>query len=157
CPTPRRPATGRCTRPGAPARNHRARGGGCGRGRPRVRHRRPATAAVPRGFPRGAACAVVPPGGKGSPLRPPPRPGPLPTITTGPAPPRPGSGPPRPGSGTRAGSASVIGGPDGVLTEARLTHFVSEQLAGQDLDGRSVCLLVPDRTRSCPLPLLLSA
>ena len=26
-----------------------------------------------------------------------------------------------------------------------------------DLDGRSVCVLVPDGTRSCPLPLLLSA
>ena len=32
-----------------------------------------------------------------------------------------------------------------------------EQLAGADLDGRSVCVLVPDGTRSCPLPLLLAA
>ena len=35
--------------------------------------------------------------------------------------------------------------------------FVRDQLAGADLDGRSVCVLVPDGTRSCPLPLLLSA
>ena len=27
----------------------------------------------------------------------------------------------------------------------------------EDLDGRSVCVIVPDGTRSCPLPLLLSA
>ncbi|MYW05026.1 DUF2088 domain-containing protein [Streptomyces sp. SID3343] len=35
--------------------------------------------------------------------------------------------------------------------------FVAEQLANEDLDGRSVCLVVPDGTRSCPLPLLLAA
>lgn len=38
-----------------------------------------------------------------------------------------------------------------------MTDFVRRQLAGVDLDGRSVCLLVPDGTRSCPLPLLLTA
>lgn len=31
------------------------------------------------------------------------------------------------------------------------------RLATEDLDGRSVCVVVPDGTRSCPLPLLLSA
>ena len=31
------------------------------------------------------------------------------------------------------------------------------QLAVCDLDGRSVCVIVPDGTRSCPLPLLLAA
>ena len=35
--------------------------------------------------------------------------------------------------------------------------FVAEQLAGCDLDGRSLCVLVPDGTRSCPLPLLMRA
>jgi nickel-dependent lactate racemase len=35
--------------------------------------------------------------------------------------------------------------------------FVRDQLAAHDLDGRSVCILVPDGTRSCPLPLLLRA
>ncbi|XVQ15013.1 lactate racemase domain-containing protein [Spirillospora sp. CA-255316] len=50
-----------------------------------------------------------------------------------------------------------IGGPDTVLTEHQVREFVTGQLAGEDLDGRSVCLVVPDGTRSCPLPLLLSA
>jgi nickel-dependent lactate racemase len=58
------------------------------------------------------------------------------------------------GAGTRP--AALIGGPGEVLTEERLTRFVHERLAGEDLDGRSVCLVVPDATRSCPLPLLLS-
>ncbi|MDR6979649.1 nickel-dependent lactate racemase [Streptomyces sp. 3330] len=52
--------------------------------------------------------------------------------------------------------AARIGGPDEVLSEERLRRFVGGQLAGEDLDGRSVCLVVPDGTRSCPLPLLLS-
>ncbi|MCK9899622.1 lactate racemase domain-containing protein [Frankia sp. Cpl3] len=56
-----------------------------------------------------------------------------------------------------AGQAAVIGGPAALLTEDRVTAFVHEQLAGHDLDGRSVCVIVPDGTRSCPLPLLLSA
>ncbi len=50
-----------------------------------------------------------------------------------------------------------LGGPDGVLDPAEVAAFVHEQLGAQDLDGRSVCILVPDATRSCPLPLLLSA
>ncbi|NUU25603.1 MAG: DUF2088 domain-containing protein [Streptomycetaceae bacterium] len=50
-----------------------------------------------------------------------------------------------------------VGGPQTVLTEDEVRAFVTEQLAAEDLDGRSVCLLVPDATRSCPLPLLLSA
>src|SRR4051812_29430377 len=53
--------------------------------------------------------------------------------------------------------ATRIGGPDDVLAEADVTAFVADQLARQDLDGRSVCVIVPDATRSCPLPLLLSA
>jgi nickel-dependent lactate racemase len=53
--------------------------------------------------------------------------------------------------------AAVIGGPEAVLDEAGVTAFVREQLAARDLDGRSVCVLVPDATRSCPLPLLLDA
>ncbi|MFF3500197.1 lactate racemase domain-containing protein [Streptomyces sp. NPDC003247] len=58
-------------------------------------------------------------------------------------------------SGAR--SAALIGGPGEVLAEERLARFVRERLAGEDLDGRSVCLVVPDATRSCPLPLLLSS
>ena len=53
--------------------------------------------------------------------------------------------------------ALTIGGPGRVLTPAEVTTFVTESLAGADLDGRSVCLVIPDGTRSSPLPLLLSA
>jgi nickel-dependent lactate racemase len=56
-----------------------------------------------------------------------------------------------------ARSAATLGGPDGVLPDDRVAAFVAEQLAAVDLDGRSVCVVVPDATRSCPLPLLLSA
>jgi nickel-dependent lactate racemase len=53
--------------------------------------------------------------------------------------------------------AARIGGPAGVLGEDEARAFVHEQLAAVDLDGRSVCVLVPDGTRSCPMPLLLGA
>ncbi len=53
--------------------------------------------------------------------------------------------------------ASTLGGPDAVLDDDAVRTFVAEQLAGADLDGRSLCVLVPDGTRSCPLPLLLGA
>ena len=53
--------------------------------------------------------------------------------------------------------AVTIGDAGGRLSDAEVTQFVTEQLAGADLDGRSVCLLVPDATRSCPLPMLLRA
>ncbi|WP_394213846.1 lactate racemase domain-containing protein [Brachybacterium vulturis] len=53
--------------------------------------------------------------------------------------------------------AALLGGPEGVLTEEQITGFIAEQLAGQDLDGKSICLIIPDGTRSVPLPLVLSA
>src|SRR3978361_2006283 len=56
-----------------------------------------------------------------------------------------------------AGQAALIGGPGEVLADDAVAAFVAEQLAAQDLDGRSVCVIIPDATRSCPLPLLLSA
>src|SRR3954454_17605646 len=56
-----------------------------------------------------------------------------------------------------AAAAALLGGPGEVLAGDDVTAFVVEQLAGVDLDGRSVCVIVPDGTRSCPLPLLLSA
>ena len=54
-------------------------------------------------------------------------------------------------------AAARIGGPGEVLGPERVRAFVAERLAAVDLSGRSVCVLVPDGTRSCPLPLLLSA
>lgn len=50
-----------------------------------------------------------------------------------------------------------VGGPHGVLDPDEVRSFVRERLAEVDLDGRSLCVLVPDGTRSCPLPLLLEA
>ena len=50
-----------------------------------------------------------------------------------------------------------IGGAGGVLDDAQIGTFVREQLERAELDGRSVCVLVPDATRSCPLALLLSS
>ena len=58
---------------------------------------------------------------------------------------------------TPRGGAARIGGPADVLTEQQIRAFVHDQLDRVDLDGRSVCVLVPDGTRSCPLPLLMSA
>ena len=51
----------------------------------------------------------------------------------------------------------TIGGPDGVLDDATVREFVLSSLRGADLGGRSVCVIIPDATRSCPLPLLLGA
>ena len=56
-----------------------------------------------------------------------------------------------------AGGAARIGGPRDVLGDDAIRAFVTEQLEAADLDGRSVCVLVPDSTRSCPLALLLSS
>jgi lactate racemase len=59
--------------------------------------------------------------------------------------------------GTPVIGAMRIGGPDRVLGEDEVRAFVQEQLARVDVDGASVCVLVPDGTRSCPLPLVLPA
>ncbi|KUI48497.1 hypothetical protein AU198_21290 [Mycobacterium sp. GA-1199] len=56
-----------------------------------------------------------------------------------------------------AATAARIGGATTVLTEDEVTQFVHEQLGAHAFDGRSVCVLVPDATRTCPLPLLLRA
>ena len=43
-------------------------------------------------------------------------------------------------------TAAQIGGPRDVLTEDKIHAFVRDQLATVDLDGRSVCVIVPDGT-----------
>ncbi|MGW7285202.1 lactate racemase domain-containing protein [Streptomyces sp. NPDC054847] len=60
-------------------------------------------------------------------------------------------------TGDTATRTARLGGPGTVLGEEQVTEFIRRRLAEVDLDGRSVCLVVPDGTRSCPLPLLLSA
>ncbi|GAB2672144.1 lactate racemase domain-containing protein [Thalassiella azotivora] len=64
---------------------------------------------------------------------------------------------PTPETTAPAPPAAVVGGPGVVLDDDEVRRFVTEQLAAADLDGRSLCVLVPDATRSCPLPLLLDA
>jgi nickel-dependent lactate racemase len=59
-----------------------------------------------------------------------------------------------PGDPSRALST---GGPGERLGEQQVADFVAAAFAGADLDGASVCLVVPDGTRTCPLPLLLRA
>ena len=44
-----------------------------------------------------------------------------------------------------------------LLDPAEVQAFVRAQLDALDLGGRSLCLVIPDATRSCPLPLLLNA
>lgn len=56
-----------------------------------------------------------------------------------------------------AAAAASIGGPDTTLTPDQIETFVREQLDATDLDGKSVCLVIPDGTRSSPLPLLVAA
>ena len=59
-----------------------------------------------------------------------------------------------PGDPTRA---RLLGGVGAQLSEAQVAAFVEQAFAGADLDDKRVCLVVPDRTRTCPLPLILTA
>jgi len=54
-------------------------------------------------------------------------------------------------------STARVGGPTCLLSGHQIHAFVYEQLQAAPLDRRSVCVVVPDATRSCPLPLLLRA
>jgi nickel-dependent lactate racemase len=53
--------------------------------------------------------------------------------------------------------AATIGGPQGMIGEADVASFVRTCLDGENLDSRSVLLVLPDATRSCPLPQLMRA
>jgi len=52
-------------------------------------------------------------------------------------------------------SADLSGGAHQHLSADELDAFVAANLAACDVDGRDVVLVIPDGTRSCPLPLLL--
>ena len=56
-----------------------------------------------------------------------------------------------------SGTTRTVGGPDVVLDDSTLTVFVTESLAAADLEGARVTVVIPDGTRSCPLPLLARA
>jgi nickel-dependent lactate racemase len=51
----------------------------------------------------------------------------------------------------------TIGSAGGVVDDTSLAVFIEAQFAGLDLDGRSLCVVIPDGTRRCPLPALLGA
>jgi nickel-dependent lactate racemase len=53
--------------------------------------------------------------------------------------------------------AAMVGGPQAALSDDEVRAFVHDQLSAVDVTGARVCVLVPDATRRCPLPLLLSA
>ena len=53
------------------------------------------------------------------------------------------------------GGVHTIGSTEGYLDATQVESFIREQLSRIDLDGKRVCLIVPDDTRSCPMPQLL--
>src|SRR4051794_25844885 len=53
--------------------------------------------------------------------------------------------------------ALFVGGVGEHLSPAAVTEVVGLALRGAGLDGKRVCLVVPDGTRTCPLPLLMRA
>lgn len=56
-----------------------------------------------------------------------------------------------------AESAALLGGPTEVLGDEQARQFILEQLAGMDIDGKSVCIPIPDGTRSGPHGLMIKA
>jgi nickel-dependent lactate racemase len=53
--------------------------------------------------------------------------------------------------------ARVLGSPQEILAPADVARFVRSALEDDDYTGKKVCVLVPDATRSCPLPDLLDS
>src|SRR3954454_13159664 len=53
--------------------------------------------------------------------------------------------------------ARVLGSPQEILAPADVARFVRSALEDDDYTGNKVCVLVPDATRSCPLPDLLGS
>jgi lactate racemase len=53
--------------------------------------------------------------------------------------------------------ARVLGSPTEILAAADIERFVRTSLDDADYTGKKVCVLVPDATRSCPLPELLDS
>ena len=53
--------------------------------------------------------------------------------------------------------SSTLGNQDGPIDGEAVYAFVQRSLDNVDLDGRSLCLVIPDATRTCPLRLLLGA
>jgi nickel-dependent lactate racemase len=54
-----------------------------------------------------------------------------------------------------AARAQLVGGAAERLGSSQVADFITAALAGADLDDKTVCLVVPDGTRTCPLPLIM--
>ena len=54
------------------------------------------------------------------------------------------------------GAVASRGGAQGILAPEEIRSFVEAEL-GPLVEGKRVCVVVPDATRACPLPLLVSA
>src|SRR3954451_23552005 len=52
-------------------------------------------------------------------------------------------------------NAQFIGGATERLDSGQVVSFITAPPAGADLDNKRVCLVVPDGTRTCPLPLIM--
>jgi nickel-dependent lactate racemase len=59
-----------------------------------------------------------------------------------------------PGDPTRA---RLLGGVGVQLSAEQVSSFVEQALAAADLEDKRICLVVPDRTRTCPLPMIMAA
>ncbi|MGA4508612.1 lactate racemase domain-containing protein [Propionibacteriaceae bacterium G1746] len=51
----------------------------------------------------------------------------------------------------------LIGGPHQHVSDEQVDEFIGRNLAAAGLEGKKVALVIPDGTRSCPLPLLMRA
>jgi lactate racemase len=49
--------------------------------------------------------------------------------------------------------AAVLGGVGDILQPDQVSEFVAAAVAGTGIENKRVCLVVPDATRTCPLPL----
>lgn len=62
-----------------------------------------------------------------------------------------------PSNATGSPAVTVLGGPEGTLEPGEVEAFVRRAIGSIDVVGRSVVVIVPDGTRSCPLPMLIKA
>lgn len=56
-----------------------------------------------------------------------------------------------------AAQAALIGGPEASISDEQARAFVGEQLAGAEIDGKKVVVVIPDGTRSGPHALMIQA
>jgi nickel-dependent lactate racemase len=52
---------------------------------------------------------------------------------------------------------ATVGSASEDLMDGAVASFIATQMDDLDLNGRSLCVVIPDATRSCPLPLILGA